>query len=398
MANPEHVAVVKKGAEAIAEWRQKNPEVKLDLVEANLTAVSLRGADLSSADLSWAKLVGATLSTASLSGANLWWTDFFGANLSEANLSTASLYRTDLTLTKLTNADLSRANLFVAQFFTTDLFQSNISEVEIRRTSIGNCDLSRCTGLDTVQHMAPSSIGVDTLIASFRGAGNHLTPELVTFFRGAGVPQELLDALPSLVSEIKYQSCFISYGEPDQPFAEKLREELLARGVSCWLFSTDHTPGERTWREIGQKRREADKMVVICSVGSLVSEGARKEIEEQIDEDPDKLIPISLEGTWEKPGFKVTREGRDLKLFLLERNYADFSDSSKYEESLDRLLRALEREGRPVKPQVLDITEEFQRRYGKSTMTAAEVRKIVDKAMGDKTLTEELFKMRGEGY
>ena len=49
MANPEHVAVVRKGKDAIAEWRRSNPGVQLDLSGADLR--STEGPDLAGADL-----------------------------------------------------------------------------------------------------------------------------------------------------------------------------------------------------------------------------------------------------------------------------------------------------------------------------------------------------------
>jgi len=134
-----------------------------------------------------------------------------------------------------------------------------------------------------------------------------------------------------LEPKYQYYSCFISYGKPDKDFTEKLISDLEAKGVSCWLYSLDATPGERIWREIGRKRREADKMIVLCSANSLIRDGILKEIEEQIDENPDKIIPISLDNLWKERGFRVMRAFRDLKPFLMDRNYADFSDLSKYE-------------------------------------------------------------------
>lgn len=92
-----------------------------------------------------------------------------------------------------------------------------------------------------------------------------------------------------------------------------------------------------------QKRREAEKMIVLCSAKALVRDGVLKEIEEQIDEDPDKMVPISLDDLWKENGFSVKRGKRDLKPFLLERNYADFSDESAYNNSLRRLLGGLKR-------------------------------------------------------
>jgi len=166
------------------------------------------------------------------------------------------------------------------------------------------------------------------------------------FLQGCGVPQAFLDAMLRLMAKVNYHSCFISYGEPDLKFAQKLRRDLIARGVSCWLYAMDATVGERIWKEIGQKRREAEKMVVLCSARSLVRDGVLKEIEEQIDEDPDKMIPISLDDLWKHPGFRVVRGNGDMKPFLLERNFADFAewpDEKTYEKALERLLGGLER-------------------------------------------------------
>lgn len=84
-------------------------------------------------------------------------------------------------------------------------------------------------------------------------------------------------------------------------------------------------------------------MIVLCSAGTLVRNGALREIEEQIDEDADKIVPISLDKIWKDPGFAVKRGDRDLKPFLLQRNYIDFNTkrSRLYEKSLQRLLGAL---------------------------------------------------------
>ena len=58
---------------------------------------------------------------------------------------------------------------------------------------------------------------------------------------------------------------------------------------------------------------------------------------------PEKIIPISRDKLWKEPGFKVTRGTRDLKPFLMERNYANFEEDSDYKKELNRLLKALER-------------------------------------------------------
>ena len=64
MANPEHLKILKQGVEVWNKWREENPQIKPDLVNANLG-----GVNLSNADLSYANLVIANFKKAELSGA-----------------------------------------------------------------------------------------------------------------------------------------------------------------------------------------------------------------------------------------------------------------------------------------------------------------------------------------
>ena len=382
MADSEHVEVVKVGAAAIAEWLREDPEEVLDLSgadlrgadlsEANLrvadlSGANLRGADLGEADLHGARLSGANLHGARLSGANLRGADLseanlFGANLRGSNLGRAFLFGANLLWADLGGADLGEADLFEANLRGSNLCEANLVEANLSEanlceanlsgaklgdarvdvTAFAQCDLSVASGLETVQHEGPSSIGTDTLLLTYRGAGNCLTQELRGFFSKAGVPASLLEALPRIAGQVQYHTAFIAYGEPDRDFAARLYGDLLIKGVSCWMYAMDATPGERTWREIGQKRREAGKFIVLCSVAGLVQSGPKKEIEEQMDDDPDKIIPVSLDDVWKAPGFEVRRAGRDLKPFLLDRYWADFSREAEYDNALAKLLRGLE--------------------------------------------------------
>jgi hypothetical protein len=108
----------------------------------------------------------------------------------------------------------------------------------------------------------------------------------------------------------------------------------------------DSTPGRGIWEEVEQRRLEADRMLVLCSSESLLRDGVLKEIERQVDEDPTKIIPVSLDETWRQPGFHVVRGGADLKPFLLRQTLADFGNESRYAESLERLLTGLRRKPR----------------------------------------------------
>ena len=96
MANPEHVEIVKAGADAIADWRKKNPEVTLDLEGAHIMRVDLWLADLRGANLARVEMEQSDLRDANLAGA-----DFSGANLAAS----------DLTFARLDGANLQRQTL-----------------------------------------------------------------------------------------------------------------------------------------------------------------------------------------------------------------------------------------------------------------------------------------------
>ena len=211
-----------------------------NLLGANLSGTDLRRADLSEADLNGANLRQANLSRANLSGAFLLLAIFSFADLSDADVSDA-----DLTGTDLSGADLSGANLSNSVLSDADLSQAIVGS-----TTFGRCDLSQVSGLETVRHEGPSSVGTDTLLLTYRGAGNRLTPELRGFFIKAGVPAPLLEAIPTIASKVRYHSAFIAYGEPDRAFAKLLYTALQSNGVSCWTYAMDATqvsgPGMRS--------------------------------------------------------------------------------------------------------------------------------------------------------
>jgi len=98
---------------------------------ANLSNADLRCANLSNADLFGANLRGANLSNADLFGANLRGANLFGANLRNADLRDA-----DLRCANLSNADLRGANLSNADLFGANLRGANLSNADLCGASI----------------------------------------------------------------------------------------------------------------------------------------------------------------------------------------------------------------------------------------------------------------------
>src|SRR5262245_44963800 len=105
----------------------------------------------------------------------------------------------------LLGADLGRA----------DLRGADLSKADCLWTIFADVDLSEVKGLESINHRAPSEIGIVTL---FRSKGK--IPD--TFLRGCGLPETLINYLPSLIGAmdpIQFYSCFISYSSKNQDFA-----------------------------------------------------------------------------------------------------------------------------------------------------------------------------------
>ncbi|MEI6847929.1 MAG: toll/interleukin-1 receptor domain-containing protein [Chlorobiaceae bacterium] len=279
---------------SVTEWnetRKAHPELRVYLSCADLNFADLIEADLTGANLGGANLSGANLSCADLSNADLRF-----ANLSNANLSGAYLRTADLSGANLSGANLSGANL---------------DEATLYSTIFANVDLSNVKGLDTVKHLGPSTIGIDTLYLS---KGN--IPEF--FLRGCGVPDSFIEYVHSLTGKaFDYYSCFISHSTADKAFADRIHADLQAKGVRCWYAPHDMESGEHIDTQIDNAIRVHEKLLLILSENSIESNWVKREIikakNRESKEDKRVLFPISLieYGNLENWDF-VDSKGRDL--------------------------------------------------------------------------------------
>jgi uncharacterized protein YjbI with pentapeptide repeats len=147
MANPEHLAILKKGVVAWNNWRAQNIKTMPDLGEANLRDEDLSGIRLDGADLSGANLIRTTLMEANLRGAELSGAVMTEAYLPEADLSGAELRKTDLFRAylrgaNLHGADLWQANLREVDLTCSDLRKANLSEANLSKANLSEAHLS----------------------------------------------------------------------------------------------------------------------------------------------------------------------------------------------------------------------------------------------------------------
>jgi uncharacterized protein YjbI with pentapeptide repeats len=379
MANELHLQILQQGTEAWNEWRDRNPEIQPDLSDAelgqkklskvnfrnvNLTFADLTDADLSGAILSDAHLVGASLEYACLAGASfkhsiMNMADFMYADLSStalhycimleanficANLTNANLYLADLREARLIEANLAGANLFRANFVNANLRGANLERAVLCDTVLANADLSQAKGLSTCQHRYPSVLDYRTFIKS-----GSLPLE---FLRGCGLPDTLINYLPSLLNEaIQFYSCFISYSSKDQSFAERLHADLQNKGVRCWFAPEDLRIGDKIRMGIDESIKKYDKLLLILSRHSVTSDWVEQEVETALSKERDEkrvvLFPIRLDDTvmQAKTGWPaLLKNSRNIGEFQL------WKDHDAYQKAFARLLRDLRTEQAPQSP------------------------------------------------
>jgi hypothetical protein len=266
MADPKHVTIVKEGIKTWNSWKRENSKVKPDLSGANLSQTNLTSADLREADLIRTDLTRADLTDA----------DLTRANLSGAKLSSTRLTRADLTNALLISANLSGANLTDAELGGAKLFHTIFAAVDIRSVN----------GLESVTHIGPSSIGIDTLYES-----NGEIPEV--FLRGAGVPETFITFARSLVViPLDFNSCFISYSSRDQEFAEMLFMGLQENGVRCWYAPESLKIGDKFRTSIDEAIHIHDRLLLVLSESSIQSPWVETEVESAFEKEHLQKRPV----------------------------------------------------------------------------------------------------------
>ncbi|MEM9156107.1 MAG: toll/interleukin-1 receptor domain-containing protein [Cyanobacteria bacterium P01_F01_bin.33] len=319
MANDEHLNVLRQGAETWNQWRAETADTVMSLDRSylvvdeperpNLANADLRGADLRRCNLELADLRGVNLEGAQLGMANLMY-----ANFEEASLKGATFAFTNLTGTNLKAADFIEAKLLRAIF--------------------ADVCLTETKHLDSCSHHGPSYVDHATLARS-KGV-----PE--GFWRGCGVPDTLIDYMPSLTGDaIQFYSCFISYSSKDEDFANRLHADLQNTGVRCWFAPQDLPIGEKILDGLDKAIRLRDKVVLILSEDSIASGWVEDEVTTAFEEERRRnetvLFPIRLDDA-------VIRTNQAWASKLRARNIGDFSkwkDHDVYKASFQRILRDL---------------------------------------------------------
>jgi uncharacterized protein YjbI with pentapeptide repeats len=374
MANEEQLALLRQGIAGWNEWRRRNPDAKIDLSCASIYRVDLKDADVVRDDLTYAErrrvyltdedlsraelgethINGPILSREDLLKTNFREADFRGADLRgaglrrarllSANLRGADLRGADLRWTILLDADLRAANLnwadlrgallFMASFDGANLFEANLGNATLGATMLGDVDLSSTKGLESVEHEAPSRIGIDTI---YKSKGK--IPEV--FLRGCGVPEDMIEFLRSIRGKaIEFYSCFISYSSKDEDFAKRLHADLQRRGIRVWFAPEDLKIGDSFELRINEAIRIYDKLMLVLSENSIESAWVEREVRTGLQKEEELrkmvLFPIRLDDAV----MQTTQQwAHDIRRQRHIGDFRQWKDHDLYQRAFERLVR-----------------------------------------------------------
>jgi uncharacterized protein YjbI with pentapeptide repeats len=323
-----------------------------DLTGVELTGANLHGAHLNGADLSGAHLSGADLTFATLRDANLKSAHLPGAHLPGATLSGADLDAANLSSVHLSGADLSGANLTGANLTGANLTGANLTGVNLHGATLGDTvladvDVAELCSAEGLRHAGPSYIDIRTLVRS------HTHPGIQRFLVDCGIPDDLAFFL---LYDIQAQnqgdlirmmnSTFISYGGPDEAFAERIYKALKPT-VQVFFFPQSAKWGERVETETYRGIQKHDRVLLVCSKDSLNRKGVIQEIREALAresrEDGVYLLPVRLDDyLFAEDGW--TKEQPELCQRLRDRVIGDFRAARENQAAFDDAIHRLKQE------------------------------------------------------
>jgi hypothetical protein len=352
MANEQHLARLLAGVEHWNEWvrqqrfsrasqptRHAGAKIGVSSFWADLREADLRGVDLyqGKAGAGWTgiDLVGADLRGAKLGGTKLAWSNLTGATLAGADLSGATLMNSRLDGANLSGADLTDATLGGASLLQANLSGAKLNNIYLYSTNFSDTNLDHVVGLDTCRYSGPCTVDHRTLF-EYEALPSY-------FLRGCGLPEGLIDYLPSLRGNpIQFYSCFISYSSKNQIFADRLRADLQDKGVRCWFAPHDLPIGAKTSDAIDEAIRFRDKLLLVLSRSAIDSDWVEDEVNTAYAEERERkkivLFPIRIDDSVMTTNEPWARKLRD------QRNIGDFTkwtDPGEYNKGVGRVLRDL---------------------------------------------------------
>lgn len=130
-----------EGVSSWNSWRAANPNIPIELYNADLTRRNLAGINFADVQLAYAMFGFSNLSSADLRGANLAHCNFYESDLSGANLNFALMRNAVFVRANLINASLREAFLWDADLTAANLRSATLVQTDLSRAKLNQCSI-----------------------------------------------------------------------------------------------------------------------------------------------------------------------------------------------------------------------------------------------------------------
>jgi hypothetical protein len=171
------------------------------------------------------------------------------------------------------------------------------------------------------------------------------------FLRGCGLPEALIEYLPSLLGEtVQFYSCFISYSSADEAFCRRLHERLQDAGLRVWFAPHDIQGGRKLHEQIDDAIRLYDKLLLVLSPHSMQSPWVEFELRRarnrEVAEQRRLLFPVCVVDyeaikAWECFDAETAKDfATEIREYYIP-DFTAWKEHDAFEAAVGRLLRDL---------------------------------------------------------
>jgi len=177
------------------------------------------------------------------------------------------------------------------------------------------------------------------LALSRSGDPNRLAADVESLMRSPNLIRDLRIKEYSFLSTIQEQvsrpRVFISHSSKDKHFVNKLASGLTDADISMWIDEVNVIAGDEITSKIRDGINESSFFIFVVSQDSVVSEWVKLELYQVLGKlDKKKIIPVVID----KDAYKTLP---DTLTKLRELRYLDFSDTTRWKENMEELIKAV---------------------------------------------------------
>ena len=273
MANPQHIAWLREGAEVWNRRRQEEPftpdlsaedislalgghdredirEISVHLRGVNLSGANLKQAILRDTDLTGAALLGTDLSRARLSGSDLSRATLAGSRLWQTNLRStkfidARLLRVELAHAILVGADLTGAQFYECNVNGAHLYSANLTGVDFVRSKPWQARLYPAMRTETgapAEFETPEIVTVADLLSACRSFQTSGHDDVQWYFRGESNSSWPLSPVVMRTAPEGQRALRAAESDMLRDFMTRQPEAFsgLRSAISEWVFAQHH--------------------------------------------------------------------------------------------------------------------------------------------------------------